>query len=124
MVGHLSLEPQRGFGRIVAMPPIRRVLVLAANGAQSLDVLGPVEVFFYAEYHAPGAYAGEVVAPTAEGQVTLSNGRRLGARPLPDPLPAHDTLLVAGGEGARRATGDPDVVDWVARAAGKARRTT
>ena len=27
------------------MPPIRRVLVLAVDGAESLDVLGPVEVF-------------------------------------------------------------------------------
>jgi len=106
------------------MPPIRRVLVLAAHGAQSLDVLGPVEVFFYAECHVPGSYAVEVVAPTADGQVTLSNGLRLGARPLPDPPPAQDTLLIAGGEGARRATGDRDVVDWVARAAGRARRTT
>ena len=72
----------------------------------------------------PGSYAVEVVAPTPDGRVTLSNGLRLGAAPLPDPVPAHHTLLVAGGEGARRATGDPHVVDWVARAAGRARRTT
>ena len=31
------------------MPPIRRVLVLAVDGAESLDVMGPVEVFDYAE---------------------------------------------------------------------------
>ena len=30
------------------MPPIRRILVLAVDGAESLDVLGPVEVFEYA----------------------------------------------------------------------------
>ena len=38
------------------MPPIRRILVLAADGSQSLDVLGPVEVFSYADRHAPGSY--------------------------------------------------------------------
>ena len=105
------------------MPPIRRLLVLAADGAQSLDVLGPVEVFFYADRHVPSSYAIEVVAPTQDGQITLTNGLRLGAAPLPDPVPAHDTLIVAGGEGARRATGDPAIIDWVARASQRARRT-
>ena len=36
------------------MPPIRRVLVLAVDGAESLDVLGPVEIFEYAEREVPG----------------------------------------------------------------------
>ena len=31
------------------MPPIRRILVLAVDGVQSLDVLGPVEIFRHAE---------------------------------------------------------------------------
>ena len=31
------------------MPPIRRVLVLAVEGTESLDILGPVEVFDYAD---------------------------------------------------------------------------
>jgi hypothetical protein len=38
-----------GRGRIVGMPPIRRIVVLAVEGVQSLDVFGPVEVFDYAE---------------------------------------------------------------------------
>ena len=105
------------------MPPIRRILVLAADGSQSLDVLGPVEVVSYADRHATGSYDVGVVAPTHDGQITLTNGLRLGAAPLPDPVPAHDTLIVAGGEGARRATGDPAIVEWVARASRRARRT-
>jgi transcriptional regulator GlxA family with amidase domain len=105
------------------MPRIRRIVVLATDGAQSLDVLGPVEVFAHAERLVPGAYEIQVVAPTDDGEITLSNGLRLGAAPLPDPIRAHDTLLVAGGEGARRATRDPTVVEWVARASARARRT-
>jgi transcriptional regulator GlxA family with amidase domain len=107
------------------MPPIRRIVVLVVEGAQSLDALGPVEVFFYANQHAPGAYAVDVVGPAKDGGVTLSNGLRLGVAPLPDPVPRHDTLIVAGGEGARRAAaGDPEVVAWIGRASKRARRTT
>ena len=106
------------------MPPIRRVLVLAVDGAQSLDVMGPVEIFHYADRFAPGSYRVEVVGPTSDGQITMSNGMRLGVEPLPEPPPRHDTLLVAGGEGARNATDDPALIDWIVRAARRARRTT
>jgi transcriptional regulator GlxA family with amidase domain len=106
------------------MPPIRRVLVLAVEGTESLDILGPVEVFDYAGRQVPGSYRIDVVGPTADGQITMSNGLRLGVGPLPEPPPRHDTLLVAGGEGARRATADPAIVDWISRASRRARRTT
>ena len=106
------------------MPPIRRILVLAVEGAQSLDVMGPVEVFDHADRLAPGSYGIEVVGPTSDGQITMSNGVRLGVEPLPEPPPRHDTLVVAGGVGARGATDDAAIVDWVARASRRARRTT
>jgi transcriptional regulator GlxA family with amidase domain len=107
-----------------AMPPIRRIIVLAVEGAQALDVLGPVEVFDHAETEAPGSYRIDVVGPGRDGFVTLSNGVRLGVEPMPEPVPRHDTLVVAGGSGARAATNDPAIVDWIRRAARKARRTT
>src|SRR3954449_8745122 len=106
------------------MPTIRRVLVLAVEGTESLDILGPVEVFDYAGRQVPGAYRIDVVGPTADGYITMSNRLRLGVTPLPEPPPRHDTLLVAGGEGARRSVNDPAVVDWIARASRRARRTT
>jgi transcriptional regulator GlxA family with amidase domain len=99
------------------------MLVLAVDGVQSLDVMGPIEVFSYANQKVPGAYRVEVVGPTSDGCITMSNGLRLGVGPLPDPPPRPDTLLVAGGEGARRATGDRIVTDWIARAAERSRRT-
>ena len=106
------------------MPPIRHILVLAVEGVQSLDVVGPVEIFHTADRQVPGAYRIDVVGPGRDGFVTATNGLRLGVEPLPDPVPRHDTLVVAGGAGARRATEDPAIVDWVGRAARRARRTT
>jgi transcriptional regulator GlxA family with amidase domain len=106
------------------MPPIRRVLVLAVEGTESLDILGPVEVFDYADRMVPGSYRIDVVGPSTDGQITMSNRLRLGVDPLPEPPPRHDTLLVAGGEGARRAIADPVIVDWIVRASRRARRTT
>jgi transcriptional regulator GlxA family with amidase domain len=38
------------------MPPIRRILVVAVEGAESLDIMGPVEVFDYADRQVPGSY--------------------------------------------------------------------
>src|SRR4051794_36906992 len=104
------------------MPPIRRVLVLAVESSQSLDVLGPVEVFSYAERQVSGSYRIEVVGPASDGFITTTSGVRIGVAPLPDPPPRHDTLVVAGGEGARRAIADAAVVDWIARASRRARR--
>src|SRR3954462_8420832 len=106
------------------MPPIRRVLVLAVDGVQSLDVMGPIETFCDANDQVPGTYRIDVVAPVHDGQITMSNGLRLGVDPLPEPPPRVDTLVVAGGEGGRRASDDPALVDWVARASRRARRTT
>jgi transcriptional regulator GlxA family with amidase domain len=107
-----------------AVPSTRRIVIVAYEGAQSLDVLGPVEVFDYAERVAPGSYRIEVVAPGDDGYVTLSNGVRLGTAPLPDPPPRCDTLVVAGGEGTREAVTDERLIDWIARASRGARRTT
>jgi transcriptional regulator GlxA family with amidase domain len=97
--------------------------VLAVEDCQSLDVLGPVEVFHHASIEVPGAYRVEVVGPTDGDTVKMENGLRLGVTPLPEPPPRHDTLLVAGGSGARAAANDPAVVDWVARASRRAHRT-
>jgi transcriptional regulator GlxA family with amidase domain len=106
------------------MPPIRPVLVLAVDGVQSLDVMGPIDTFCDANDQVPGSYRIDVVGPAPDGQITMSNGLKLGVDPLPEPPPRIDTLVVAGGAGARRASDDPAIVGWVARASRRARRTT
>jgi transcriptional regulator GlxA family with amidase domain len=109
-----------------------RVAVLALPNAQSLDVAGPVEVFDAAARVAAARggerpYAVSVVAPRGEGEgggvvVRTSSGLSL----LADPLPrgAVDTIVVAGGEGARDATADDPAIAWLRRAAPRARRVT
>lgn len=106
------------------MPPIRRVIVLAVDGAQSLDVLGPIEAFHYAEQQVPGTYQLELVGPGDTGFITAASGVTIGVRPLPTPPPRHDTLVIAGGKGARQATGDTELAEWIRQASRRARRTT
>src|SRR5437763_617178 len=105
------------------MPRPRKMLVLAVEGCQSLDVLGPVEVFHHVSLEVPDAYQVRVVGPSDANTVTTDSGQRLGVAPLPEPPPRHDTLLIAGGPGARAAITDQAIVDWVLRASQRARRT-
>ena len=102
----------------------RRIVLLAFPDAQSLDFVGPLEVFGIAERLDPGRYSVEVVAQGAGPFVT--NG---GLKVTPDrstracrgPI---DTLVVAGGQGVRAAVRDPSLVGWIARAAERSRRVT
>src|SRR5689334_14693950 len=105
-----------------------RVVVLALPASQSLDIAGPVEVFDAAarvvasrrgggdDARAPRPYRVSVVAPpSADGDpvVRTSSGLRLLADPLPSARVAIDTIVVAGGEGARQATSDDPAVAWL-----------
>src|ERR671911_991532 len=104
------------------VPPQRHVMILAVDRAQSLDILGPVEVFHTATTLAREAgYRVELVTPGQAGEVTLSNGLALSAGPLPNPPPRHDTLVVAGGVGTREAVGDAQLVALVAAGPRRAR---
>lgn len=98
------------------MPSLRRVVLLAVEGCQSLDVTGPLEVL-----HAAGGYRVDVVTPGGR-PVRASSGLSLAGGAGLDEAPLH-TLLVAGGEGTRRAAADAELGAWVARASARARRT-
>lgn len=105
------------------MPARRRVLVLAVEDGEALDIVGPVQVLFAAGKISPAAaYDVQVVAPGG-GRITLESGLAVYADALPEPPPRVDTLIVSGGPGARRSVADPDLVQWVAAAAAKAGRT-
>lgn len=105
--------------------------MLIFDGAQSLDISGPLEVFALAsrqaQEDAPGApppYALRIVAQDAAA-VTLASGMRLlpdlSCARLPDDV---DTLLVSGGMGDAldRARADTALTDWLRAAAPRARR--
>lgn len=103
---------------------VRSVVIVVFPEVQSLDVVGPAEVFAVAA-HLSGAdeYAVQVVA-SGVGSVGMSNGLELVphaslSAASGEPI---DTLVVAGGEGTRNAVRDESLIDWVRDAAGRSRR--
>jgi transcriptional regulator GlxA family with amidase domain len=107
----------------------RRIALLVWPGCDVLDVCGPADVFFYAHYwqvrhgktREPG-YQCDIVAATP-GPVRTTCGIELVAtHSYADIEDGLDTLLVAGGREAERASMDPALVDCVRCLAPKARR--
>jgi transcriptional regulator GlxA family with amidase domain len=101
----------------------RRVVIVALPPVQALDVTGPAEVLSVAaQAHggADAAYAVEVVGPGG-GPIPTGSGYALApAGALEDVRGPLDTLIVAGGTGARHAP--DDAVARVAALAARARR--
>lgn len=99
-----------------------RVVILAPSGVQSLDVVGPAEVFWEAARRLgdPGAYDIQIMstgAPTISGTGSL---RFVADRTIHDPDQDIDTLLVAGDPSFHEV--EPEVIDWIQRRAANARR--
>jgi transcriptional regulator GlxA family with amidase domain len=107
----------------------REVAIVAYQGVQSLDVTGPLEVFAGAQLLAEANRAsGErgyrtSVLSTDGAPVTTSSGLTIAPHAALDGAPvAIDTLVVAGGEGARRAGEDAALLEWIAARAPTTRR--
>jgi transcriptional regulator GlxA family with amidase domain len=115
-----------------------QIVIVLFDGVQSLDVTGPLEVFAGANRllegdrrsdagvdsrGAPRLY--EIRTLSADGApVRTSSGLRItpdGA--LHEAPAAIDTLIVPGGAGARYASGDAALLDWIATSASRATRT-
>jgi transcriptional regulator GlxA family with amidase domain len=105
--------------------PARRIVVVVYPNLQSLDAVGPIEVFSTANREAGRAeYTTEVVATTgstvrATSGIVLAVDHRLGG--VRGDI---DTLMVAGGDGTAEAMGDRPLIDGVLRLAGRSRRVT
>ncbi|HYH58320.1 MAG TPA: GlxA family transcriptional regulator [Thermoleophilaceae bacterium] len=101
---------------------MRRVVIVAFPRVQTLDVVGPTEVFSIADRLANReAYTVEVVASSADALTTGSGLRLLPHRTLAATRGPIDTLLVAGG-GVREAAQDERLVRWLRSAAARTRR--
>jgi transcriptional regulator GlxA family with amidase domain len=111
----------------------REVAIVAYPGVQSLDVTGPLEVFAGAQLLVEGnrvsvgasadrGYRTSMLS--ADGApVTTSSGLTIAPHGALDGAPvAIDTLIVAGGAGARRACGDAALLEWIAARAPATRR--
>jgi transcriptional regulator GlxA family with amidase domain len=103
----------------------RRIIILAFDRAQLLDVAGPGDVFALAGT-LDTSLRYEVLAISANGgTVVMSNGLSLMTRSIHDiRLTRTDTLMVAGAEkeGLLKALADDLLGAWVRKAAGKVRR--
>jgi transcriptional regulator GlxA family with amidase domain len=104
----------------------RRVVILAYDGMQALDVTGPHEVFAGATSvlaDGTGADAGYDVAVVAlsPGPVRSESGLTIVAGAV-EPARPVDTLVVPGGSGVRKAATDPAIVTTVRKLAGRSRR--
>ena len=109
-------------------PAPRRVMMLGYEGAQILDIAGPLQILTSVK-QADGspAYEAELVAPKA-GVMATSAGLSLHVTRTIDEVSAGelqnlDTFLVAGGEGSRGLIHDTRLLDFIHTAAQAAHRT-
>jgi putative intracellular protease/amidase len=92
----------------------RHVVIVAFDGVQPLDAVGPHEVFAGAGRAASsvgraGGYR-VTLASSAGGPVRAESGLRLGTALLPGEDERIDTLVLAGGSGANAAAADETLV--------------
>ncbi|UGQ49138.1 GlxA family transcriptional regulator [Massilia endophytica] len=93
-----------------------RVVIVAFPPAQMLDISGPLDVFAMANVLSrnagqPEPYELVLAAPEAGPLATTSGVSLLATHSLHDPALTADTLLVAGGPGARQASGGGPLID-------------
>jgi transcriptional regulator GlxA family with amidase domain len=104
----------------------RPVVIVAFDGVQPLDAVGPHEVFAGAGRAAASVgRAGRyrvVLASSGGGTVRAESGLQLGTAPLPDRDAPIDTLVLAGGSGANAAAADDALVAWIRAIAPRCRR--
>ena len=104
----------------------RHVVIVAFDGVQPLDAVGPHEVFAGAGRAAAAAgRAGgyRVTLASADGgPVTAESGLVLGTVPLPAFGERIDTLVLAGGSGADAAAADETLASFVRAVAPHCRR--
>jgi transcriptional regulator GlxA family with amidase domain len=106
---------------------MRTVVFLAFPWMQTLDLVGPLEVFATASLvlAAKGSQGYQSLVVSVDGEpVTTSSGLTLATTPLVVPDEPADTVLLPGGAGVHDARADSRVIDWIRAVASDARRVT
>ncbi len=102
----------------------RRIVLVAFDAMQTLDLTGPMECFWTADRLGVGSYETVVAGPSTR---PVETGSGLNITPdmalAADSAPI-DTLMIAGGLGVRAAQGDARFVGAIEAAAARARRVT
>jgi transcriptional regulator GlxA family with amidase domain len=106
------------------MTRLRTIALVGYDGAQALDLVGPLEVFSMANNFAARPEYEVLLASPSGGEIVTNSGLRLAGsialRDLPDEL---DTMLVVGGhEYGLRAMETNGSLDWLRERHGQARR--
>jgi transcriptional regulator GlxA family with amidase domain len=102
------------------------VVIVAFDGVQPLDAVGPFEVFAGASRVAatagrPSPY--RLTLASSDGRpVRSESGLTVGCDPLPGPETEIDTLVIPGGEGGRAAREDGRLMEWIGAVAPRSRR--
>ncbi|GEL97310.1 GlxA family transcriptional regulator [Cellulomonas terrae] len=102
----------------------RDVVIVTFDGAQILDVTGPLEVFSTASRFLPAARYRTQVVTTRGGPVRPSCGLEFASTTARDVVGPIDTLVVAGGTDMGTVVTDHELLDEVRRLATDARRVT
>jgi transcriptional regulator GlxA family with amidase domain len=105
--------------------PMRRIVVIAFEGAQTLDVTGPAEVFAAANRQIGRAEYIVTLSAMGGGTIRTSSGIVMAARDLRRIRPQGiDTVVISGGEdhAVAAAVRDAACVRWIRRASPFVRR--
>ncbi|GAB3021399.1 GlxA family transcriptional regulator [Mycobacterium bourgelatii] len=102
----------------------RKVVIVGFPGVQSLDIVGPYDVFTGASMLTNSGY--DVLVGSLDGQpITTPTGLAFVSTPLPDPSDVTDcidTVIVPGGAGVDAARTDAELLAWIKAVADTARR--
>ena len=104
----------------------RHVVIVAFEGVQPLDAVGPHEVFAGAGRAAAslgraGGYR-VTLASTGGAPIRTESGLVLGTSPLPAGSDRIDTLVLSGGSGTGEAARDEALLSWIRQTAPRCRR--
>ena len=99
-----------------------RIAMLAPPGVQSLDIVGPAEIFWEAarRLEDPGAYEVQIIGLSPEPICGTGGIRLVPDATIDDAVEPIDTLLIAGDP--RLEDVDPRIIAWIARRAPQVRR--
>jgi transcriptional regulator GlxA family with amidase domain len=97
----------------------KTIVILAYDGAQPIDIAGPLQAFTTANEEASGDAYRVKVAAVRRGALDLAGGLRVLVGPPPSRA---DTLVVPGGPGVHVAKAAPSQVAAVQKLARRARR--
>ena len=105
----------------------RSVVIVAFDGMQPLDAIGPHEVFagataVLAARKKPAAGYHLTIVSRLGTPITTESGLQIVTAPLPQGNQKIDTLLIPGGDGSRTARYDDRLVGWIRGAARDSRR--